>query len=64
MTQKSEYVEDESTGNKVFKCTVTCLLKGKRITKSSERFYPRREDAKEKAAHNILVAIKEQQSYT
>ena len=55
---KPEYVEDHSTGQPTFKCTMTCLLQGRKIVEDSGRkYYPRKDDAKETVAKKVLERI-------
>ena len=55
---KAEYVEDHSTVQPTFKCTMTCLLQGRKIVEDSGRkYYPRKDDAKEIVAKKILEKI-------
>lgn len=60
---KPEYVEDHSTGKPTFKCTMTCLLQGRKIVEDSGRYYyPRKDDAKEIVAKKILGKMQSMQS--
>lgn len=60
---KYEFNEDNSTGKPLFKCTITCMGtgSGKRITQDSGiNYLPRKDDAKEKAAQNVLKVMNSQ----
>ena len=54
LNPRYDYVEDYSSGQPIFKCTIQYSVNGKIIRRDSGRFFPRKDDAKENAASNVL----------
>ena len=55
LNPRYDYVEDYSSGQQpIFKCTIQYSVNGKIIRRDSGRFFPRKADAKENAARNVL----------
>lgn len=61
ISHRDDYIEDHSMGNPQFKCSITCLWNGKKITQDSGKYCSRKDDAREIAAHKILLKFEEQE---
>ena len=51
-----DYVEDHSS-NQQFRCTITCMVHGKKITGDSGTYFLGKDKAKERAAFNAYSAL-------
>ena len=55
--QKCDYVEDHSSSQPKFRCTITCMVHEKIITGDSGTYFLGKDKAKERAAYNAYSAL-------
>ena len=55
--QKCDYIKDHSSNQPKFQCTITCMVHGTKITRDSDTYFPRKDEAKESAAFNAYSAL-------